>query len=430
MVRARNREWVVLPSDDPEVLRVRPLGGTDDDACGLYLPLEGGDITSASLGPPDARHLGNATAAGLLRDAVRLGFRSAAGPLRSIARVAVEPRPYQLVPLLMALRLEPVRLLNGDDVGIGKTIEAVLIARELLDPGEIRRLTVLCPPHLCEQWQRELHEKFHLDAVVVRPGTTPALERGLPLDRSLFEEYPITVVSIDFIKSDRRRQSFVQTCPEFVIVDEAHIAAQASGAGSAQQQRHSLLRELAADASRHLVLVTATPHSGDENAFASLVGLLVPQLRDAVASVAYGAGTREREQLARHFVQRRRGDINHYLAAHTLFPKRESQEIMYVLTPSYHTLLDYTRELVRDARHLSRFHQRVRWWAALALLRCIGSSPDAAAVALRTRAAQPEGADILTVDRLGQDTVLDILARDEAEADDSTPGADTVPEGA
>jgi SNF2 family DNA or RNA helicase len=62
----------------------------------------------------------------------------------------VRPRPFQIVPLLMALRLDPVRLLIADDVGIGKTIEVALVARELLDRGEARRLAVICPPHLCE----------------------------------------------------------------------------------------------------------------------------------------------------------------------------------------------------------------------------------------------------------------------------------------
>ncbi len=432
MVRARGREWVVLPSDDPQILRLRPLGGADEDACGLSLPLEGGEVAPASLPLPQPEHAGNAVSAQLLRDAVRLGFRSAAGPLRSVGRIAVEPRPYQLVPLLMALRLEPVRLLIGDDVGIGKTIEAALIARELWDRGEIRRLCVLCPPYLCEQWRHELQEKFHLPAVEVRPGTVTALERDLPLDRSLFEEYPVTVVSIDFIKSDRRRAQFVQTCPEFVIVDEAHAAAQASGGGTAQQQRHRLLRELAAAPQRHLVLVTATPHSGDEGAFASLIGLLDPDLEPAVAQLAYGAGTEARERLARRFVQRRRADIRVYLEATTAFPERETREVPYKLTPELKRLLEavraYTRDLVRAGAGLSTFAQRVRWWAALALLRCVSSSPAAAAAALRTRVFLGEQLDPAEADRLGQESVFDLAARDEADQDDATPGADTTDE--
>src|SRR4029079_19430442 len=103
----------------------------------------------------------------LLRDAARLSTRAAAGPFRSFGRIAVEPRPYQLVPLMMALKLDPVRLLIADDVGIGKTIEAATVARELLDRREIQRMAVLCPPHLAEQWQEELQEKFHIEAELV-----------------------------------------------------------------------------------------------------------------------------------------------------------------------------------------------------------------------------------------------------------------------
>ena len=431
MVRARGREWVVLPSDDADVLRLRPLGGTDDDARGFFLPVEGRDIQPAALTLPDPARAGNAMAAVLLRDAVRLGLRSAAGPLRSVGRLSVQPHPYQLVPLLMALRLEPVRLLIGDDVGVGKTIEAAMIARELLDRGEIQRLCVLCPPHLCEQWQAELDSKFHLPAVVVRPGAITGLERDLPLDRAVFQAHPYTIVSIDFIKSDRRRAQFIQTCPEFVIVDEAHTAAQAGGSG-AQQQRHSLLRELASDAGRHLLLVTATPHSGDPGAFASLIGLLAPELEQKVAALELAGDSPERAQLARQFVQRRRGDVQQYLQEHTRFPRRVTQERPYALSPDYRRLMEavraYTRELVQEGKSLTLFRQRVRWWAALALLRCVGSSPAAAEAALRTRAAQQERLDLQEADRLGQDSVFDQVMRDEAEGDDATPAADTEEE--
>ena len=169
MVRARGREWVVLPSADDQLLRVRPLGGTEDEVTGIYLPLE--PVEMARFAPPDASQLGDDRSCRLLRNAVRLGFRSSAGPFRSFANIAVEPRPYQLVPLLMALKLSPVRLLIADDVGIGKTVEAGLIARELLDRGEVERIAVLCPPQLVEQWQEELRDKFHLDAEAVLPST-------------------------------------------------------------------------------------------------------------------------------------------------------------------------------------------------------------------------------------------------------------------
>ncbi|HPM81007.1 MAG TPA: helicase-related protein [Candidatus Anammoximicrobium sp.] len=83
------------------------------------------------------------------------------------------------MPLLMSLRLDPVRILIADDVGVGKTIEALLTARELLDRGEIKRLCVLCPPYLCEQWQKELSEKFNLESVIIRSGTVGQLAKKL-----------------------------------------------------------------------------------------------------------------------------------------------------------------------------------------------------------------------------------------------------------
>ena len=158
----------------------------------------------------------------LLSEALRLSLRRGAGPFRSAARVGFEPRAYQLVPLLMALRLPVVRLLIADDVGIGKTIEAGLILRELIDRGEVDRFAVLCPPHLVEQWTGELNAKFDLDAVAVTASSAPRLERGLPPSQTLFDAHPFTVVSLDYIKADRRRDSFARACPELVVVDEAH----------------------------------------------------------------------------------------------------------------------------------------------------------------------------------------------------------------
>jgi len=151
LIKTRGREWVVLPDSTDDLLVLRPLGGTDQEIAGIYLPLEGGDVQSATFDLPDPNRPGDFRSCRMLRDAVRLGFRSSAGPFRSFARLNVEPRPYQLVPLLMALKLDPVRILIADDVGVGKTIEAGLVARELLDRGEVQRLAVLCPPHLAEQ---------------------------------------------------------------------------------------------------------------------------------------------------------------------------------------------------------------------------------------------------------------------------------------
>jgi hypothetical protein len=425
LVRARNREWVVLPESSDDLLMLRPLGGTDAEITGILTDLE--PIESATFALPDPSDLGDYRSARMLRDALRLGFRSSAGPFRSIGRIGVTPRPYQLVPLLMALKLDPVRLLIADDVGIGKTIEAALIAKELLEQGDSQRMCVLCPPHLAEQWQQELAEKFHIDAELVLSSTAARLERGLLHGQSLFDVYPNTVVSIDFIKGDRRRDDFIRACPDFVIVDEAHTCADAGeGNRSARHQRHQLVHALSQEKSRHLVLVTATPHSGKEGAFRSLLCLLDDEFLSLPDELTGDANRHHRERLAQHLVQRRRPDIRHYLDADTAFPSRRDAETTYKFSASYKTVFDdvlaFARETVRDPSS-GAHRQRVRWWSALGLLRALASSPAAAAATMRTRAATADTDSVEAADEIGRQTVLDMDDTDEAV--DVVPGSDT-----
>ena len=430
LVRARGRDWVVLPESGADLVMVRPLGGSDEEITGILTDLE--KVAPAGFALPDPReHLGDAIAARLLRDALRLGFRSSAGPFRSVGRIAVQPRPYQLVPLLMALRLDPVRLLIADDVGVGKTIEASLIARELLECGDARKLAVLCPPHLAEQWQLELESKFHIEAELVLSSTAARLERNLDVGQSLFEVFDHFVVSLDFIKSDRRRDDFIRACPELVIVDEAHTCAAADRAGRTRHQRHSLVSDLAKDPGRHLILVTATPHSGKDESFRSLLGLLDDDFKHMPDNLAGETNRHHRTRLARHLVQRRRADIAGYLQADTSFPRRADAEDTYRLSSGYlglfEDVLAYARRSVR-APASGRREQRIRWWSALSLLRALASSPAAAAATMRTRALTAEAETVEEIDELGRRTLLDL---DEGEEIiDVVPGStasDTVP---
>lgn len=429
LVSARGREWIVLPESASDTLRLRPLGGGEKDETLIYLPLERQPVEPASFPWPTLEQARNHSASQLLMDALQLKLRSGAGPFRSFGNIAVEPRAYQLVPLLMALKQSTVRLLIADDVGIGKTIEGALIAREMLDRGEIQRMAVLCPPHLCEQWQRELDERFHIQSVVVRTATAARLERDLPPGTSVFDAYPFTVVSLDYIKSERRREAFQRFCPEFVIVDEAHTCTQG---GQGRQQRYQLLKGLADNAQRHMVLLTATPHSGDEDAFFNLLGLLrsdFTQLKDLPPT----ARTDLREDLSRHFVQRRRPDIAEWQDT-SMFPDRKTAELTYRLTGAwgqlFNDVLDYARELVERSEGQGLREQRMNWWAALALLRCISSSPAAAVNALRTRlkgGSAAGGGDELSLEELeaqGGERVLDGMD-DDLSTDDIEPAAQT-----
>ena len=430
LVSARGREWVVQPAgDDPDLLLLKPVGGADNETVGVLTGLE--PVAPAGFGWPTPDDVGSTVDAMLLRDAVRLGFRSSAGPFRSFARIGVEPRPYQLVPLLMAMKLDPVRLLIADDVGIGKTVEAGLVATELFATGQVDRLAVLCPPHLAEQWAEELADKFHMDPTMVLSSTAPRLERNLPYGESLFEHHRVTVVSTDFIKTDRRRAEFLRAAPPLVIVDEAHTAAaDQTVRRTSKHQRHELIKDLSADPHRHLLLVTATPHSGKEGTFRSLLGLLHQDLQALPDDDAYPQWARD--LLARHFVQRKRADIRLFLDEETPFPKRETlpeQDGHYQLTDEYRALIDQVRDLSRErltTGQLADHQQRMRYWAVLGLLRHVASSPRAAAATLRNRNPVSTTDTVDDADTLGRDVVLDRNLDDDATVDDTTGGvADT-----
>lgn len=196
-MKCRGREWVVQPGSTSDALSLRPLGGSEEDIALVLPDLELVPLEAATFPFPDPAKHGSHQSAALLRDAIQLKLRNGAGPFRSFGNIAVEPRAYQIVPLLMALRLPVVRLLIADDVGIGKTIEAALIVRELLDRGEISRFAVLCPPHLVEQWQTELENRFHLKAVALTSASANRIERALPPGVGLFDQFPYVVVSLD-----------------------------------------------------------------------------------------------------------------------------------------------------------------------------------------------------------------------------------------
>ncbi len=198
-------------------------------------------------------------------------------------------------------------------------------------------------------------------------------------------------------------------------MDEAHACV---GTHQGRQQRFELLKRLADDAERHLLLLTATPHSGDEDAFDRLLGLLGPGL---------GTGALEDEasriRLSRHFVQRRRIDITGRAKGENewgedrVFPRHETKESPYSFNAEHHAfhdaVLDYCLGVVDGAGPDLR-HRRLAFWGTLALMRCVGSSPAAAASALRNRlAADP--------DRLAEQVFDD--EADEADAVDIEPAS-------
>ncbi len=425
IVSARSREWIVQPLDKdlpPHILRLRPLTGSCEDEFLLDTSLET-NVQPASFPPPDPEHAGNFSQALLLRDALRLSLRAGAGPFRSFGNLTFAPRAYQLVPLMMALKQPITRLLVADDVGIGKTIETGLILRELFDRGEIERACVLCPPPLVDQWVSELNRHFHITAKAVTASSAAALERNIPNQAStIFQYYPFTVVSLDYIKSDSHAAMFKQTAPEFIIVDEAHTCSQQ---GSNRQRRWKLIKDLSLDPNRHMVLATATPHSGNQQAFANLLSILDPAFaafaNEIPSDEQSQARSLLRSKLVNYFVQRRRADLAEWRDSGN-FPTCRTSEVTYKLSGPWKTffdhVLDYCRGLLKDHATES-FADYIYWYATIGLLRCASSSPAAAVQALQNRLARTSEQDP------NQDATDDHNTRvydlDEADSSDVAP---------
>lgn len=415
MIRLRGREWIVLPSASEDIMMVKPLGGSNDEITGVYLPLAAPEDRweEASFPEPSAHDINDFETAKLLFDASRLSFRNAAGPFRCMGKLSFRPRSYQIVPLVMALRQDVTRLLIADDVGIGKTIEALIILKEFMERGEISRFAVICQPHLCDQWQGELKDKLDIDAEIIRSSTISALERRLPGSESVFSQVPYQVISIDYVKNDRRMDMFLNDYPEFIIVDEAHTCALPKGASSPrQQQRYNFLNKIVRKENLHLLLLTATPHSGKDEEFQSLLGLLKPEFRDYdLINLEPG----KRKKMARHFIQRKRENIKRWMNEDTPFPERDSKEIAYKLTSDY---LAFYNEAQDFARKLTigvegERGAKGKYWAALALLRGIMSSPAAGREMLLGRMqrkmdaaeeAQAQAEENPVIERLEEDT--------------------------
>ncbi|MCC5816730.1 MAG: DEAD/DEAH box helicase family protein [Leptospira sp.] len=413
IVEYRNRNWLVEPNasnmngdgkstakNTQSTLRLKPLGSFLEDSIELDLELATelgklyeSEIPRASKFPePDIDEFRDEENLRITFQAFRLLLRDGTAPFRSFGKIGITPRIYQLVPLLMALRQEIVRLFIADDVGVGKTIEAGLVARELLDRNIIDKIVVLTPPSLCDQWKKEMEEKFQISAEVVRSSTLSKLERALPPgEENIFSYYPFLVVSVDLMKAEKYKSFFLSSCANFVIADEVHSMAKPSGssAGSLNHLRYDLLKKLAEKKDRHMLLLSATPHNGMADSFLSLLGLLDPKFAQLDME---NLKPQEREELARHFIQRRRPDIIKWLGEDTPFPKRDESnlECAYEFKKEekklFQDVLEYAREIVKDAEGEEKQHRRrMKFYSALALLRSISSSPAQASLAFSSK---------------------------------------------
>ncbi|HET6306091.1 MAG TPA: helicase-related protein [Rhodopila sp.] len=293
-VAARGLEWDVIEVEklgDQQRLRLACRGGDLDGLEWDFLyPQEKISVLHSDPGPQDMAPLDEWRRYHIARLLERIPG-SAVPP----GRVAIEA--YQRVPLLRALDMVRPRLLLADGVGLGKTIQAGLVAAEFLVRRRAHRILVVCPPGpLLLQWRQEMRLRFGLRFTALADSAAlRERRRGLELGGNPFAATSLCLTSMDFAKSDRVLAELERVTWDLVIIDEAHHCV-----GEHNQRR--LLAEVLAAQSDGLLLLTATPHDGNDAHFAALLALLDPSLVD-------GGGRLVGSAYRRHIVRRLKSHI-------------------------------------------------------------------------------------------------------------------------
>src|SRR5688500_17073917 len=187
------------------------------------------------------------------------------GELIAPQRATIDIFPFQLEPALALVRGRATRFLLADEVGLGKTIQAGLMLAELRQRGWCEHALIITPAGLRQQWADELRHRFDMPAAVMDARALSALADSLPFDVNPWTVEPVVIASIDFLKQPEVLRGPASLLWDVLIVDEAHHATCVS-------LRYDAVDALAKRA-RHVVLLTATPHAGDDRAYRALCAI-------------------------------------------------------------------------------------------------------------------------------------------------------------
>ncbi|PWT85570.1 MAG: hypothetical protein C5B57_02670 [Blastocatellia bacterium] len=259
LVRVRSRRWCVLdvrPYQGCQLVTLRSIG-TQVAEQRFVLPFE----SIIALNRPGSLR---AVRPRRWRRACReiLASHTPAGGLRAARSARINLLPYQLEPALALVRGRGSRMLLADDVGLGKTVQAGLALAELRARGMADRILILTPAGLREQWAQELSARFAISAAIVDFHDVRLRVASLPVGLNPWSTVPIAIVSIDYAKRPEILRSILSCHWDVLVVDEAHGAAR-------DGDRHEAVGTLASRAA-YVLLLTATPHSGDVHAFNAL----------------------------------------------------------------------------------------------------------------------------------------------------------------
>jgi hypothetical protein len=231
LVNVRSRQFVVtdIRNATPTNLMLNPVGtqnlvslsSVDDEGLGEDLQviweLEVGAHVYEKIELPQPTGFDEPAKLDTFLDAVRWGAASIADvrTVRSPFRSGIDIEDYQLDPVVRAIQMPRVNLLIADDVGLGKTIEAGLVAQELIIRDRYRRIVIICPSSLQVQWRDQMRDKFGLDFRIVDSALMKELRRKRGIHVNPWQHFPRLITSIDFIKRDRPLRLFREVLPGY-----------------------------------------------------------------------------------------------------------------------------------------------------------------------------------------------------------------------
>ncbi len=309
LVRVRGQQWVVSrlhvssqPADELAATRLPgrtlvTLTSVSDDDLGEELTLvwevePGREVVPANRLPDvTADGWDDPQRLGAFLDAVRWGTVASADTttLQAPFRSGISIEEYQLEPVARALAMPRVNLLIADDVGLGKTIEAGLVAQELLLRHRARRILVVCPAPLTRKWRDEMSQKFGLDFVVLDAAALRELRRTHGLQANPFTVHPRAIISLQWLRTPRVRRLLDEVLTpqtrqtgffDLLIVDEAHHCAPPAprrGSGYAVDSLQTTAVREVSEHSTHRLLLSATPHNGYRESWQALLQILDPR---------------------------------------------------------------------------------------------------------------------------------------------------------